>query len=58
MTPVAFPAHALLVLEERLRDDQAEGMLPANVDITLLALKILLCAHRVLSPTSILTNNG
>jgi hypothetical protein len=38
---VSFPAHALSILEERLRERQAEGELPIEADVTELALKIL-----------------
>jgi hypothetical protein len=39
--PVAFPAHALVILEERLRERQAQGELPIEADVTELALKML-----------------
>lgn len=42
--PIAFPAHALLILEERLRERQAEGELPIEADVTELALKMLVLA--------------
>jgi hypothetical protein len=43
--PVAFPAHALLILEERLRDRQAEGEVPIEADVFELALKMLVVAE-------------
>jgi hypothetical protein len=43
--PVSFPAHALLILEERLRERQAEGELPIEADVTELALKVLVVAE-------------
>lgn len=38
---VSFPPHALLILEERLKEHQAEGLLPSTADVTELALRIL-----------------
>jgi hypothetical protein len=34
---VTFPAHALLVLEERLKEHQADGTLDLDADVTRLA---------------------
>jgi hypothetical protein len=43
---IIFPAHALLVVEERIRESEEEGVrLPEGVDRTLLALRILVCAE-------------
>lgn len=40
-----FPAHALLIVEERLAEQEAEGVrIPAGLDRTELALKILVMA--------------
>jgi hypothetical protein len=39
---ISFPAHALLILEERLKEHQADGSLEPNADITCLAVAILL----------------
>jgi hypothetical protein len=41
----SFPAHALLVLEERLKAHQADGTLDPDADVTELALKILLLSE-------------
>jgi hypothetical protein len=38
---LVFPAHARLILEERLMDHQADGTLDPNTDITGLTLRIL-----------------
>lgn len=43
-TIVTFPPHALLILEERLKQHQAEGLLPLDVSVTALALRILAVA--------------
>jgi hypothetical protein len=45
MKPVSFPPHALLILEERLRERQEEGSLPSQADVTELALQILVLAQ-------------
>jgi hypothetical protein len=42
---VSFPAHALLIVEERLRADQRDGLLAPDADVTELALKILVLAE-------------
>jgi hypothetical protein len=42
---VVFPAHALLIVEERLREQEAEGVeMPAGIERDELALRILLAA--------------
>jgi hypothetical protein len=41
---VHFPAHALLILEERLKEEAA--LLPPGVSITELALRILVAAAK------------
>lgn len=44
--PVAFPAHALLILEERLREQEAEGIrMPEGMELDGLALRILLASE-------------
>jgi hypothetical protein len=44
--PYVFPAHALLVVEERLREQRAEGVrLPDGVPLDELALRILVAAE-------------
>lgn len=42
---LTLPAHALLVLEERLKDHQAAGLLDPGTDVTELAVSILLLAE-------------
>jgi hypothetical protein len=37
---IAFPTHALLILEERLRERQEAGELPPEMDPTDLALRL------------------
>lgn len=42
---VHFPAHALLIVEERLAEQESEGVrMPPDLDRTELALKILVVA--------------
>jgi hypothetical protein len=41
---VAFPAHALLILEERLAEQEA-GELPPEMDPTDFALRLLVAAE-------------
>jgi hypothetical protein len=42
---IAFPAHALLIVEERLKEQQAEGVqMPEGMPLDELALKILMAA--------------
>lgn len=43
---VVFPAHALLVLEERLNEQQAEGVrMPEGMPLDELALRVLMTAQ-------------
>jgi hypothetical protein len=43
---IAFPTHALLIVEERLREQQAEGMrMPDGVPLDELALRALISAE-------------
>jgi hypothetical protein len=43
---IAFPAHALLILEERLREQEAEGVkIPEGMERDELALRILIAAE-------------
>jgi hypothetical protein len=42
---VVVPAHALLILEERLKAHQADGTLDPGADVTELALTILLLSE-------------
>jgi hypothetical protein len=45
---VTFPAHALLILEERLREQEAEGVkMPEGMQRDELALRILIAAEPV-----------
>jgi len=46
MQLVAFPAHARLVLEERLKDHQTDGTLDTRTDVTELALGIVHSAQQ------------
>jgi hypothetical protein len=49
MEPVSFPAHALLILEERLKERQREdGWPPPDADITEVALVLLVGAELTL----------
>jgi hypothetical protein len=42
---IAFPAYALLVVEERLREQEAEGIrMPEGMGLDKLALRILIAA--------------
>lgn len=44
-TLITFPAHALLIVEERLKEQEAEGVeMPAGMDRDELALRILIAA--------------
>jgi hypothetical protein len=47
--PADLPAHALLVLEERLEDHQAAGLLDPGADVTELAVFILLLVETTCS---------
>jgi hypothetical protein len=46
---MVFPPHALLILEERLKEHQADGLLDHDANITEMALKILAISQ---APTS------
>jgi hypothetical protein len=42
---IAFPAHALLIVEERLKEQESEDVeMPAGMDLDELALRILVAA--------------
>lgn len=44
--PITFPLHALLIVEERLREQQAEGVkMPQGVGLDKLALRVLVAAE-------------
>lgn len=44
--PIVFPAHALLIVEERLKEQQAEGVgMPEGVALDELALRVLVGAE-------------
>jgi hypothetical protein len=52
-TLVSFPAHALLTVEERLREQEAEGVrMPEGIDRTDVALSILILAEVVSRPSA------
>jgi hypothetical protein len=43
---IAFPQHALLIVAERLREQQAEGVrMPEGIELDELALRILVAAE-------------
>jgi hypothetical protein len=43
---VSFPTHALLILEEQLREQEAEGLeMPEGMERNELALRILIAAQ-------------
>ena len=43
---IAFPEHALLVVEERLREQRAEGVrMPERMELDELALRVLIVAE-------------
>jgi hypothetical protein len=43
---VVFPEHALLIVEERLREQQAEGLkMPDGMPLDELALRVLIAAE-------------
>lgn len=44
---IVLPAHALLILEERLRERQEVGELPPEIDVTEFALRLLVAAEVV-----------
>jgi hypothetical protein len=49
--PIVIPEHALLILEERLREQQAEGVrMPEGRPLGELALRILLLPRLLRSP--------
>jgi hypothetical protein len=42
---ISFPAHALLIVQERLREQEAEGVgMPEGMELDELALRMLLAA--------------
>ena len=44
---IVFPAHALLIVEERLREQEAEGVrMPEGVPVDELALRVLIAQRR------------
>jgi hypothetical protein len=44
--PISFPAHALLVVEERLREQQSDGVrMPEGMSLSELALRVLIAAE-------------
>jgi hypothetical protein len=50
---IVFPAHALLIVEERLREQEAEGVeMPVGIERDELALRILIAAEISGRPTS------
>ena len=51
MELVSFPAHPLLVVEERLREQQAQGVrVPEGMELDELALRILIAAGALRRP--------
>jgi hypothetical protein len=45
--PIVFPEHALLIVEERLPEQQAEGVrMPEGMPLDELALRVLIAAER------------
>jgi hypothetical protein len=45
VSPIHFPAHALLILEERFKEQEAEGVkMPEGTERDELALRILIAA--------------
>jgi hypothetical protein len=49
--PIIFPDHALLIVEERLREQQAEGVeMPEEMERDELALRILIAAETRVVP--------
>ena len=58
---VCFPEHALLIVEERLREQQAEGVrMPEGMPLDELTLRILIVAEtgRIPSPQPFATGYG
>ena len=50
--PIAFPEHALLIVEERLREQEAEGVrMPEGMPLDKLALRVLIAAETGSVPT-------
>jgi hypothetical protein len=48
---IAFPTHALLIVEERLKEQQAEGVrMPEGMELDELALWILIAAEAGQAP--------
>jgi hypothetical protein len=48
---IVFPEHALLIVQERLREQQAEGVrMPAGIPLDELALRVLIAAETGLVP--------
>jgi hypothetical protein len=48
---ISFPMHALLIVEERLREQQAEGIrLPEGMPLDELALRVLIAAQTGKAP--------
>ncbi len=54
MKLITFPAHAVLILEERLREREEQDGLepPAGMDRTELALRILILAELLALPST------
>jgi len=51
--PIVFPAHALLIVEERLWEQQAEGVrMPVEMALDELALRVLIAAATRRVPVS------
>jgi hypothetical protein len=49
---ICFPAYQLLVVEERLREQEAEGVrMPEGMERDELALKVLIHGHPACRPT-------
>lgn len=45
-SPVIFPAHALLIVEERLKEQEDEGVrLPEGMPLDELALRVLIASE-------------
>jgi hypothetical protein len=49
--PIVIPVHALLIVEERLREQQAEGIkMPEGMPLDELALRVLIAAETGVVP--------
>jgi hypothetical protein len=49
--PIVFPEHALLIVEERLREQEAEGVrIPQGMALAELALRVVIAAQTRLVP--------